>query len=270
MAKVYVSSTRLDLESERKAVIDWLIQASHQPAHSYVADTLTVREGCLNDVRECDAYVLILGYRYGHVPHDGNPDQLSITELEYREARDHLPVVVLASKGARDVSVTDIGKPEYVKVEAFWTLVNLRHKAYLFADEAELIAGLSSGLQKALRGDPLADPDVQRVIALLSTQAAERIDALVRENRQLHAQLAAAVVRTLDAAAAPGAAPAQVEAAAALRASVRARSGEHRVAARLFGWQRKDRQCAPCPGRPARGIAGFRGQPRHRRASGLE
>ncbi len=54
MAKVYVSSTRLDLAPERKAIIDWLVQARHQPVHSYVADTDSVRESCLNDVRTCD------------------------------------------------------------------------------------------------------------------------------------------------------------------------------------------------------------------------
>src|SRR5262245_22289885 len=101
MAKVYVSSTRLDLEPERDAVIAWLIRADHQPAHSYVADAHTVRDGCLRDVRECDAYVLILGYRYGHVPTDGNPGGHSITELEYREAvvEPPLPIVVLTPKG---------------------------------------------------------------------------------------------------------------------------------------------------------------------------
>ena len=160
MAKVYVSSTRLDLEPERQAVIDWLIQADHQPAHSYAADTQTVRDGCLSDVRDCDAYVLILGHRYGHVPADGNPEQLSITELEYREARDRLPVVVLTPKGVRDLSVTDINKPAYAKVAAFSAVVSARHKACMFADDAELIAGLSCGLQKALRGVPLADPAV--------------------------------------------------------------------------------------------------------------
>jgi tetratricopeptide (TPR) repeat protein len=222
VAKVYVSSTRLDLKPELAAVMSWLVQARHQPAHSYVADTHTVREGCLNDVRDSDAYVLILGHRYGHVPTEANPERLSITELEYGAARDAgLPIVVLQSRGIRDVAVTDVGKPEYAKVVAFSERVNRNHKAFQFLGEAELIAGLSTGLQKALRGDPLADPAVQRVIARLSTQATvkdERIEILERENARLKQELAAAVAHTLHAAGEPGATALERAAATALEA----------------------------------------------------
>ena len=39
MAKIYVSSTIADLSAERKVVIDWLVQARHQPVHSYLPDS---------------------------------------------------------------------------------------------------------------------------------------------------------------------------------------------------------------------------------------
>ena len=81
MPRVYVSSTRLDLELERKAIIDWLVARGHQPVHSYTASGETVRDSCLADVSGCDAYVLVLSHRLGHVPADNNPDGLSITEL---------------------------------------------------------------------------------------------------------------------------------------------------------------------------------------------
>ena len=222
MAKVYVSSTRLDLEPERQAVIDWLVQADHQPRHSYVPDSHTVHEGCLNDVRECDAYVLILGHRYGHVPQGHNPDGYSITELEYRCAVDaRLPCVVLFPKGVRDIAVTDLGNREvYARVQAFTASVNAAHKAGQFSDEAELIAALSAGLQKALRSDSLEDPAVQRVIARLTVQNAGKEDQIVslqNELQQVKAQLADAVARTLENAAAPGASAAAVNAAQALR-----------------------------------------------------
>ena len=192
MARVYVSSTRLDLEPERAAVIAWLIQANHQPVHSYVPDSHSVRDGCLNDVASCDAYVLILGHRYGSVPAAGNPDGLSITELEYRRARDlELPCIVLKPKGVRDIAATDLLDPAaYVKVRAFGERVNAAHRSATFGDEAELIAALSAGVQKTLRGKPFDDPEVQRVIAALATQGAgkdEQIRSLQAENAQLKA-----------------------------------------------------------------------------------
>jgi hypothetical protein len=44
MARVYVSSTKVDLEAERTAVFAWLQQRGHEGVHSYVADGETVRQ----------------------------------------------------------------------------------------------------------------------------------------------------------------------------------------------------------------------------------
>ena len=86
MAKVYLSSTLLDLKPEREAVTRWLIAAKHQPVHSYVADSESVHDSCLSDIDDCDLYVLVLGHRYGFVPEENNPEQLAITQLEFRHA----------------------------------------------------------------------------------------------------------------------------------------------------------------------------------------
>jgi hypothetical protein len=45
---------------------------------------MTPLKRCLDDVRRADAYVVIVGWRYGYVPVDTilNPDKRSITELE--------------------------------------------------------------------------------------------------------------------------------------------------------------------------------------------
>src|SRR4051794_3132409 len=56
----------------------------------YVAEGMTPLKRCLDDVRRADAYVVIVGWRYGYVPVDTilNPDKRSITELELGAARD--------------------------------------------------------------------------------------------------------------------------------------------------------------------------------------
>ena len=86
MAKVYLSSTVADLKSERQAVIDWLMAARHQVVDTYRPNSDTVRDTCLDDVGTADIYVLILGHRYGFQPPDNNPEGLSITQLEFRQA----------------------------------------------------------------------------------------------------------------------------------------------------------------------------------------
>ena len=86
MARVYVSSTVVDLTEERRAVLDWLRLARHQAVDSYLPDSDTVRGSCLEDVAGCGLYVLILGHRYGFQPPQDNPEDLSITHLEFRRA----------------------------------------------------------------------------------------------------------------------------------------------------------------------------------------
>jgi hypothetical protein len=55
----------------------------------YVAEGSKPLDRCLADVRLADLYVLILAWRYGHVPADiqSNPTSLSVTELEFRAAQ---------------------------------------------------------------------------------------------------------------------------------------------------------------------------------------
>ena len=109
MAKVYVSSTIADLRQERQAVVEWLVAAGHQPVHSYLPDSATVRDSCVEDVDSCDLYVLIVGHRYGLQPAEDNPEGLSITQLEFRRAgQSDIPRIALLRTSIPDVSLSDI------------------------------------------------------------------------------------------------------------------------------------------------------------------
>lgn len=83
MAKVYLSSTRLDLEKERAAVKEALGKAHLQVIESYRAADDSADITCLNDIDACDFYVGVFAWRYGFQP-PGQPK--SITELEYEHA----------------------------------------------------------------------------------------------------------------------------------------------------------------------------------------
>jgi hypothetical protein len=86
--KVYVSSTYRDLREHRAAVDRALRRMGHDVIgmEQYVAEGGRPLQRCLADVRLADVYVLILAWRYGYVPTTDNPEALSITELEYRQA----------------------------------------------------------------------------------------------------------------------------------------------------------------------------------------
>ena len=52
--KVYVSSTALDLQDERRVVFEWLRAARYQAIDSYLPDSETVRASCLADIAGSD------------------------------------------------------------------------------------------------------------------------------------------------------------------------------------------------------------------------
>jgi len=152
MAKVYLSSTVLDLKDERRAVSDWLIAAGHQPVHSYVADSETVRESCLADIDACDLYVLLLGHRYGFVPETDNPAGLSITHMEFHRAGElGLPRIALMRTSVPDIAHSDLLNAERnQRLQTFHAEVRHAVRPAEFKDDAELISMLSTGVQRAL------------------------------------------------------------------------------------------------------------------------
>ena len=90
MATIYLSSTYEDLKEYREVVYKALRKIGDDviAMEDYVATDKRPVDKCLDDVRKADIYVGVFGFRYGFVPPDshGNPDKLSITELEFRQA----------------------------------------------------------------------------------------------------------------------------------------------------------------------------------------
>jgi Domain of unknown function (DUF4062) len=152
MAKVYVSSTIADLTEERRAVLDWLRLARHQAVDSYLPDSDTVRDSCLNDVGMSDLYVLILGHRYGFQPPEDNPEGLSITHLEFRRAGEcPIPRVALLRTSIPDVRLSDLQDPAKAPlVLRFRDEVVSQVRPAEFSDLKGLIQGLSTGIQAEL------------------------------------------------------------------------------------------------------------------------
>ena len=92
MAKIYISSTYEDLKEYRKTVYEELRKMRQDviSMEDYVAQYQRPLQACLEDVAYCDIYIGIFAWRYGFIPEDkkDNPTSLSITELEYRKAKE--------------------------------------------------------------------------------------------------------------------------------------------------------------------------------------
>lgn len=87
MARIYVSSTFEDLKEHRAAVCQTLRQMHHEviSMEDYVAGDRRPADKCLADVAASEIYVGLFALRYGFIP-PNDPQQKSITELEYRKA----------------------------------------------------------------------------------------------------------------------------------------------------------------------------------------
>lgn len=225
MAKVYVSSTVLDLKAERQAVIDWLIAADHQPVHSYRPDSETVRESCLDDIDRCDLYVLLLGSRYGFQPDDGNPEHLSITHLEFRRAgTSNIPRLALLRTSVPDLNQSDLLDPVRSALwKAFADEVRRTVRPGEFTDLKGLIDGLSTGVPHVLstRAASAAatagsDERVVRILATIVDEKSAENEALRGRVAALESQLKSAISRTLSVAARPEAGDAEQSAVSAL------------------------------------------------------
>ncbi len=187
MTKVYLSSTRLDLEAECQAVTDWLITADFQPVHSYVANSETVRESCLEDIAGCDFLVLIVGHRYGHQPKDGNPENLSITCLEFRKARQiELPCLAFLRTSVPDIGRSDVNDPpRFALVQAFRSEVADTARPAEFKDLTEFVAAFSAAILRHVtkllkQRDASAPLHEQRIGELEAELQATRESALSR------------------------------------------------------------------------------------------
>jgi energy-coupling factor transporter ATP-binding protein EcfA2 len=85
MLKIYVSSTKLDLDAHRTRVSNVIRRLGDLDVamEHYAAEEKRPLDRCLQDVADCDVYVGIFAWRSGFVP-DGHVE--SITELEYAQA----------------------------------------------------------------------------------------------------------------------------------------------------------------------------------------
>src|SRR5262249_24540479 len=162
----------------------------------------TVRDSCLDDVDTCDLYVLILGHRYGFQPPEDNPEQLSITHLEFRRAGQSGKLrVALLRTSIPDERLSDMGDAQkWDRVCACRAEVGGAVRAAESGDLGGLVQGRSTGvlaeLEKVRAG--LAKQAAAPVGAGLVVRLAPRPPFLAgREDllAELHARLAGGEAR---------------------------------------------------------------------------
>ena len=92
--RIYLSSTFADLKPYREAVLATIRRMGHEPfaMEDYGAEDRRPAEKCVADVGSSELYIGLFAWRYGFIPPSC---QFSITEMEYRAAKDRtLPTLI--------------------------------------------------------------------------------------------------------------------------------------------------------------------------------
>ncbi len=95
--RIFTSSTYEDLKNERRAAIDTIKRIGQVIAmEDFFASNHPPKDVCLKYLQDCDAVVIILGFRYGSV--DGI-EGISLTEIEYNTVKSlGMPVFVFQKR----------------------------------------------------------------------------------------------------------------------------------------------------------------------------
>jgi tetratricopeptide (TPR) repeat protein len=156
--KVILSSTARDLPEHRKEVEEACLRQGmfpsmmeHLPASD--ADAIAVS---LKLVDEADIYLGVFAHRYGYVPGENNPRQISITEMEYERAAERgIPRLVFLMDKTHPITIDAVEQGEgATKLAAFKARLETERVVNFFKSPADLRAHIINSLSQ------LREPDL--------------------------------------------------------------------------------------------------------------
>lgn len=109
--QIFVSSTYLDLKTERQAAVEAILKAGHIPAgmELFAAGNDSQYQTIRRWIDESDAYMLILGGRYGSIEPTSSKSYIEL-EYDYAVSKDKPVFSVVISEPALDLKIKADGK----------------------------------------------------------------------------------------------------------------------------------------------------------------
>ena len=142
--RVFISATFSDLRDERLELLE--VFRRFRTVRHLDIDVITMEdfgfsdaaplEKCLEQVDRADAYLGLIGFRYGSIAPDHD---LSFTELEYRRAHDRgIPVFVLQKDGLVRPDQIENDPQKLAKLNALKAHAQKHHVVHLFKTRSDL------------------------------------------------------------------------------------------------------------------------------------
>lgn len=206
MAKIYLSATYQDLKPYRDKVYRILRMLRHDviAMEDYVASDAYPLHRCLADVAESDLYIGLVGWRYGYIPAQDNPEGKSITELEYRQAKElGLPTLMFLvdqePPWPDEFRDSHTGESENGKrIAAFRADLEATTLVNYFQTPDQLAGLVSVAVQRCLEALPAAKKPVSSRLWAARREALEKRRASLLEDYQAATDQLAYALSTVD------------------------------------------------------------------------
>ncbi|WP_214873591.1 DUF4062 domain-containing protein [Exiguobacterium sp. s140] len=198
--QIFISSTYEDLRLERDRATKVILKTNHIPAgmELFRPGTEDSKKVIRRWIDESDAYILILGYRYGSIDSDSG---LSFTHWEYEYARESgkelFCVLLDTNKQTRDKRILDYGPDIFEQINPdkfndFRELVRKNHQSSFFKDlntlENVLRDGISDFENKIIdggwvRASSIQNRDEIKLVSKNQTINLVQIDDMIRNQK---------------------------------------------------------------------------------------
>ncbi len=155
--QVMISSTARDLPDHRDEVMHACLRQGMFPVmmeHLPASDAEAI-EASLKMVDESEIYVGVYAHRYGYVPKEHNPLQISVTEMEYdRAVERNIPRLIFVIDKKHTITIDDVEQGEgAIKLKAFKERVQKENIVNFFTSPEDLRAHVINSLSKLRQPD---------------------------------------------------------------------------------------------------------------------
>lgn len=172
--KVFVCATYSDLAEERKSVLEAITRLQHQydSMEFFGARTNRPIETCLQEVRESDLLVVILGHLYGTIVAGTD---LSFTETEYNEGyRLGKPCLIYTRDPKAPILIEHVESDpdKSARLKAFKATLHQRYTVAPFSGPNDLALKVAADIPRAISSKPSAQTPEARLALLKSGNTA--------------------------------------------------------------------------------------------------
>jgi tetratricopeptide (TPR) repeat protein len=151
-----ISSTARDLPEHREQILEACLRQGMFPLRmeDLPANSDEAAAASLNMIEEADVYLGVFANRYGYIPKANNPDQISVTEMEYNRAVERkIERLIFVMDKSHPITVDDVDVENAAKLKALNARVEADNIVRFFKSPDDLRAEAINSLSQLRKPD---------------------------------------------------------------------------------------------------------------------